>query len=231
MPVGVPKVPFQFPEDEEAVWTDLYNRLHQERILFLGDELDYEVSNDVVGIMVHLTIEDPTRDQFLFINCEGGWVIPGIGLYDTMQWVPPVIHTINMGIAASIGCLILVGGEISKRIAFPYARVMIHQPSSAFEEDDLSEFELDINIVSKFYNDVVKIFQERTKIPLSRITCDLQRDDFMSATEAQIYGIVDLVGFELELEFGSVNKEVEFRSGNEEVEFRIRSGNEDGFLI
>lgn len=99
----------------------LINRLHRERFIFLGQELDTETSNQLVGLIVYLSIEDATRDLYLFINCPGGWILPGITLYDTMQWVKPEIHTIGMGLAASMGSFILVGGEITKRVALPYA--------------------------------------------------------------------------------------------------------------
>lgn len=99
----------------------LINRLHRERLLFLGQEVDSEISNQLVGLMVYLSIEDNTRDFYLFINSPGGWVIPGIAIYDTMQFVPPDVHTICMGLAASMGSFILVGGEITKRLAFPHA--------------------------------------------------------------------------------------------------------------
>jgi ATP-dependent Clp endopeptidase proteolytic subunit ClpP len=99
----------------------LINRLYRERLLFLGQEVDSEISNQIVGLMVYLGIEDDARDLYLFINSPGGWVIPGIAIYDTMQFVPPDVHTICMGLAASMGSFILVGGEITKRLAFPHA--------------------------------------------------------------------------------------------------------------
>lgn len=99
----------------------LINRLYRERLLFLGQEVDSEISNQLVGLMVYLSIEDDTKDLYLFINSPGGWVIPGIAIYDTMQFVPPDVHTICMGLAASMGSFILVGGEITKRLAFPHA--------------------------------------------------------------------------------------------------------------
>nr|QBK82277.1 ATP-dependent Clp protease proteolytic subunit [Cyrtosia septentrionalis] len=200
MPVGVPKVPFRFPGEEDAVWTDLYNRLHRERFLFLGQELDTETSNQLVGLVVYLSIEDATRDHYLFINCPGGWILPGITLYDTMQWVTPEIHTIGMGLAASMGSFILVGGEITKRVALPYARVMIHQPASVFCEDETEEFFLEIDQILSFRQAVLEIYIERTYASPWIIAEDLERDVFMSATEAQAHGVVDLVGFEYENE-------------------------------
>lgn len=99
----------------------LLNRLYRERLLFLGQEVDSEISNQLVGLMVYLSIEDDTKDLYLFINSPGGWVISGVAIYDTMQLVRPEVHTICMGLAASMGSFILVGGEITKRLAFPHA--------------------------------------------------------------------------------------------------------------
>ncbi|KAL1134179.1 hypothetical protein V6Z11_A12G088700 [Gossypium hirsutum] len=132
MPIGVPKVPFRNPGEEDAVWVDVYNRLYRERLLFLGQEVDSEISNQLIGLMVYLSIENDTKDLYLFINSPGGWVIPGVAIYDTMQFVQPDVHTICMGLAASMGSFLLAGGEITKRLAFPHARVMIHQPASSF---------------------------------------------------------------------------------------------------
>nr|YP_010610194.1 Clp protease proteolytic subunit [Paphiopedilum glanduliferum]WAO28422.1 Clp protease proteolytic subunit [Paphiopedilum glanduliferum] len=196
MPVGVPKVPFRSPGEEDAVWVDLYNRLHRERLLFLGQEVDSEISNQLAGLMVYLSIEDATRDLYLFINSPGGWVIPGIAIYDTMQFVVPDVHTICMGLAASMGSFILVGGEITKRLAFPHARVMIHQPASSFYEAQAGEFILEAEELLKLRENLTKAYVQRTYNPLWVISEDMERDVFMSATEAQAHGIVDLVAVE-----------------------------------
>nr|YP_009936618.1 Clp protease proteolytic subunit [Paphiopedilum barbigerum]QNT11245.1 Clp protease proteolytic subunit [Paphiopedilum barbigerum] len=195
MPVGVPKVPFRIPGEEDAVWVDL-NRLHRERLLFLGQEVDSEISNQIAGLMVYLSIEDATRDLYLFINSPGGWVVPGIAIYDTMQFVVPDVYTICMGLAASMGSFILVGGEITKRLAFPHARVMIHQPASSFFESQTGEFILEAEELLKVRENLTKVYVQRTYNPLWVISEDMERDVFMSATEAQAHGIVDLVAVE-----------------------------------
>ena len=97
------------------------NRLYRERLLFLGQPVDNEISNQLIGLMVYLSIEDDTKDLYLFINSPGGWLIPGVAIYDTMQFVRPDIQTVCMGLAASMASFILVGGEITKRLAFPHA--------------------------------------------------------------------------------------------------------------
>nr|YP_009975915.1 ATP-dependent Clp protease proteolytic subunit [Annona reticulata]YP_009975980.1 ATP-dependent Clp protease proteolytic subunit [Annona reticulata]QNK05332.1 ATP-dependent Clp protease proteolytic subunit [Annona reticulata]QNK05397.1 ATP-dependent Clp protease proteolytic subunit [Annona reticulata] len=217
MPVGVPKIPFRLPGDEEASWLDL-NRLYWERLLFLGDEVDDELANLIAGLMIFLGIADPTWDIFLFINSPGGFIIPGVLVFDTMQWVNPIVHTIGMGMAASIGALILVGGEITQRVALPYAwrllcyiiRVMIHQPLCAYleeedEDDDDDDFGYDIILEMveflEMYNDIIRIFAERTGAPIWAVIFDMERDVFMSAEEAQDHGIVDLIGIEIECLF------------------------------
>nr|WKT13377.1 Clp protease proteolytic subunit [Boswellia sacra] len=192
MPIGVPKVPFRGPGEEDASWVDVY-RLYRERLLFLGQEVDGEVSNQLIGLMVYLSIENDTEDLYLFINSPGGWVIPGIAIYDTMQFVQPDIQTICMGLAASMGSLILVGGEITKRIAFPHAWVMIHQPSASFQEAQTGEFILEAEELLKLRETLTRIYVQRTGKPLWVVSEDMERDIFMSATEAQAHGIVDVV--------------------------------------
>lgn len=121
MPIGVPKVPFTLPEDDEASWVDLYNRLYQERLLFLGQEVNSEISNQITGLMVYLSLEDKTKDLYLFINSPGGEVLSGMAIFDIMQIVEAEVHTVCVGLAASMGSLLLVGGEFTKRLAFPHA--------------------------------------------------------------------------------------------------------------
>nr|UIE10985.1 Clp protease proteolytic subunit [Boehmeria nivea]UIE11070.1 Clp protease proteolytic subunit [Boehmeria nivea] len=196
MPIGVPQVPFRNPGDEDASWVDVYNRLYRERLLFLGQEVDDEISNQLIGLMIYLSIEDDIPDLYLFINSPGGWVIPGLGIYDTMQFVQPDVQTICMGLAASMGSFILVGGEITKRLAFPHARVMIHQPSTSFYEARTGEFILETEELLKLRETLTKVYVQRTGKPLWVVSEDMERDVFMSATEAQAHGLVDLVAVE-----------------------------------
>nr|YP_010175596.1 ATP-dependent Clp protease proteolytic subunit [Pterospermum menglunense]QSL98855.1 ATP-dependent Clp protease proteolytic subunit [Pterospermum menglunense] len=193
MPIGVPRVPFRNPGEEDAVWVDI-NRLYQERLLFLGQEVDIEISNQITGLMVYLSIENDTKDLYLFINSPGGGVISGVAIYDTMQLVEPDVHTICMGLAASMGSFLLVGGAITKRIAFPHARVMIHQPASSFYEAQTGEFILEAEELLKIRESITGVYVQRTGKPLWVVSEDMERDVFMSATEAQAHGIVDLVG-------------------------------------
>lgn len=143
--------------------------------------------------MIYLSIEKDTKDLYLFINSPGGWVISGMAIYDTMQFVRPDVQTICMGLAASIASFILVGGEITKRIAFPHARVMIHQPASSFYEAQTGEVILEAEELLKLRETITRVYVQRTGKPIWVVSEDMERDVFMSATEAQAYGIVDLV--------------------------------------
>nr|QYB22430.1 clp protease proteolytic subunit [Saxegothaea conspicua]BBF91280.1 ATP-dependent Clp protease proteolytic subunit [Saxegothaea conspicua] len=194
MPLGVPKVPHQFFEGEEAAWLDLYNKLYEERLLFLAKPLDDETGNQLISMMTYLTIDDRTKDQFLFIHCTGGSIIPGIALYDTMQYITPEVHTTVIGVAASMGSLILTGGHSGTRIAFPSATVMLHQPASTYT-DGMSrvciENDDDVTMIKE---QIVDIYVERTKQKDKFIIWnELDRDRFMSAEQTLQYGIVDLI--------------------------------------
>nr|YP_009656997.1 clp protease proteolytic subunit [Medicago orbicularis]QCO73888.1 clp protease proteolytic subunit [Medicago orbicularis] len=193
MPIGVPKVPFRLPEDDEASWIDLYNRLFQERLLFLGQEVNSEISNQLVGLMVYLSLEDKNKDLYLFINSPGGEVISGMAIFDIMQIVEAEVQTVCVGLAASMGSLLLVGGEITKRLAFPHARVMIHQPATSLYEGQAGECMLEANELLTMRKTMTNIYAQRTGKAFWQIYKDMERDLFMSAEEAQAHGIVDTV--------------------------------------
>nr|UTA96903.1 ClpP [Cynanchum rostellatum] len=186
MPIGVPKVPFRCPGEEDASWVD--NRLYRQRFLFLAQVVDSEISNQLIGLMVYLAIEDPTRDQYLFINSPGGWILPGLGVYDAMQFVPPDVHTLGIGSIASMGSFILAAGEITKRIA-----VMLHQPASLFCDTHTGEVTLETGQMVNLRQTLAGVYAQRTGKPLWVVYKDIERDAFMSATEAKAYGIVDLI--------------------------------------
>nr|YP_009644479.1 ATP-dependent Clp protease proteolytic subunit [Ligustrum japonicum]QBS52283.1 ATP-dependent Clp protease proteolytic subunit [Ligustrum japonicum] len=192
MPVGVPKVPSLITGEEEATWVDLYNRLYRRRALFLCQELDYELSNQLIGLITFLSIEDSTRDQHVFINSPGGAIVPGVALFDVMQSVTPTIHTVCIGVAASMASLILSGGAMTQRIAFPHARVMIHQPASTFFESYTGECVLELDLVLELREHIELLYVQKTGQPRWVISRDIERDVFMSAAEAIDFGIVDL---------------------------------------
>uniref|UniRef100_A0AB39U2P4 ATP-dependent Clp protease proteolytic subunit n=1 Tax=Ophioglossum hongii TaxID=3238578 RepID=A0AB39U2P4_9MONI len=196
MPIGVPKVPFRLPGEEDAVWVDVYNRLYRERLLFLGQQVDDEIANQLIGIMMYLNGEDENKNMYSYINSPGGAVLPGISIYDAMQFVVPDVHTICMGLAASMGSFISTGGEITKRIALPHARVMIHQPASSYYDGQAGECIMEAEEVLKLRDCITKVYAQRTGKPLWVISEDMERDAFTSAGEAKAYGIVDLVASE-----------------------------------
>jgi ATP-dependent Clp protease, protease subunit len=193
MPVGVPKIAYRLPGDEQMQWVDLYNRLYRERILFLGQSIQNEIANQIIGLMVFLNTDDVSETMYLYINSPGGAVLPGIAIYDTMQFVEPEVRTICMGVAASMASFVLTGGEISKRIALPHSRIMIHQPASAYFKDQAGELLLEAEELLRLRDCVTNIYAQRTGKPVWVISEDIERDVYMSATEAKSYGIVDLV--------------------------------------
>nr|AGW98570.1 clp protease proteolytic subunit [Ipomoea obscura]BDR62512.1 ATP-dependent Clp protease proteolytic subunit [Ipomoea obscura] len=201
MPIGVPKVPFRNPGDEDASWVDIYNRLYRERFLFLVQEIDSEIANQIVGLLVYLNIEDDTKDIFLYINSPGGDVISGVAIYDMMQTVRPDVSTVCIGLAASMGSFILAGGAITRRAAFPHARVMIHQPRTSFFESQAAELLLEVEEALKLRERIAEIYAQRTGNPTSIISRDMDRDVFFSARQARIYGIIDDIEFSDDEEF------------------------------
>nr|YP_010849721.1 ATP-dependent protease proteolytic subunit [Lobelia heyneana]WGH10986.1 ATP-dependent protease proteolytic subunit [Lobelia heyneana] len=200
MPVGVPKLPYDMSEsdedDEEATWVDLYNRLYRERALFLFKSLSPETANQIIGLMIFLNIDDCNQEQFLFINSTGGGVMHGLAVHNAVNFVLPDVHTLCLGLAASIAAFILAGGSQTKRIAFPNSRVMIHQPTSAFMEGYLGEVLMDTNLVLKLREEIANFFVQRSHKPFWVIFEDLERDAFLSPEEAKVYGIVDSIGLE-----------------------------------
>eukprot|EP00250_Pteridium_aquilinum_P026308 c3281_g1_i1 orf=826-1293(+) len=146
--------------------------------------------------MMYLNGEDQAKDMYLYVNSPGGAVLAGISVYDAMQFVVPDVHTICMGLAASMGSFILAGGEITRRIALPHARVMIHQPASSYYDGQAGECVMEAEEVLKLRDCITKVYAQRTGKPLWVISEDMERDVFLSAEEAQDYGVVDLVALE-----------------------------------
>ena len=193
MPIGVPKVPFRIPGEEESTWVDIYNRLYRQRMLFLGQNVNDEIANQLIGVMIYLHGEDENPDIYLYINSPGGAVFAGIGVYDAMHFIGPEVHTICIGMAVSMASLILAGGEFTKRVAFPHSRIMIHQPSSTYYQGQTTECLLEAEEILILREYIIKMYMERTNKPEWVISQDLERDSFMSPEEAQTYGIIDMV--------------------------------------
>lgn len=128
MPIGTPKVPYRLPGGSYEQWIDIYQRLSLERIIFLSQEVDDSIANQIVAAMLYLDSEDPGKPISLYINSPGGSVTAGMAIYDTMQHIKSEVVTICVGLAASMGAFLLASGTKGKRIALPHARIMIHQP-------------------------------------------------------------------------------------------------------
>ncbi|XP_047267417.1 ATP-dependent Clp protease proteolytic subunit-like [Capsicum annuum] len=184
MPIGVLKVPFRGPKEENPLWVDIYNKIYKERLLFLGQGITREISNQIIGLMVYLSIEDETKELYLFINSSEGWVIPGVAIYDTMQFVRPDVNTVCMVLAASMGSFILVGGEITKRLAFPHTwiRIMMRQPASGFYMAQVTEYVVEAKELLKLRETVTGVYVQRTGKPFWVLSGDMERYVFMSAT-------------------------------------------------
>ncbi|MGD1808077.1 ATP-dependent Clp endopeptidase proteolytic subunit ClpP [Dapis sp. BLCC M126] len=186
----IPTVIEQSGRGERAF--DIYSRLLRDRIIYLGEAIDSDLANLIVGQLLYLDSEDPEKDIYLYINSPGGSVSAGMGIYDTMRHVRPDVCTICMGIAASMGAFLLSGGTKGKRMSLPNARIMIHQPlgGAQGQATDIEIQAKEILYLKKYLNECLA---EHTGQPIERITEDTERDFFMSATEAMEYGIIDQV--------------------------------------
>jgi ATP-dependent Clp protease, protease subunit len=192
MPLGVPKVPYRMPGDSVPQWVDLYNRLYRQRLLFMGQELDDELANQLVGIMLYLNAEDPTIPVFMYINSPGGAVTSGFGVYDVVTVIMRDVTTMCVGVAASMASLVLTGGTLGQRLALPNARMMIHQPEGG-SMGQASEVFYESNEVERLRDTIVNLYVERTRQSRETIILDLNRDLFMSPRQARSYGLIDAV--------------------------------------
>ncbi|MEE1421186.1 MAG: ATP-dependent Clp protease proteolytic subunit [Eggerthellaceae bacterium] len=188
----IPYVIEQSPRGERSY--DIYSRLLNERIVFLGEPIDDAVANTVVAQLLHLESADPDKDIALYINSPGGSVSAGLAIYDTMQYIKCDVSTICMGLAASMASVLLCGGANGKRIILPNAQVMIHQPMGATgERTQQTDFEIVANEMRKTRDRLEGIIAHHTGQPIERIHADSERDNWMSAEEACAYGLVDKV--------------------------------------
>lgn len=194
MPIGVPKVPYRLPGEQQAQWVDLYNRLYRERVLFMGQELDDELCNQIVGMMLYLSAEDSSKNHELYINSPGGAVTSGLALFDTIEHVAADVITIGMGLAASTASFVLCGGTPLRRCALPHSRIMIHQPEGG-TRGQASEIIYESVEILRLRRQVGYLYAARTGQPIDRIANDMDRDTFFSAEEARTYGLVDGVAY------------------------------------
>ena len=184
----VPMVVEQTPRGERAF--DIYSRLLKERIIFLSGPIDDYISNLVVAQLLFLESENPEKDISIYINSPGGIISSGLAIYDTMQFVAPEVSTLCIGQAASMGSLLLAGGEKGKRFALTNSRIMIHQPLGGFQ-GQASDFEIHAKEMLLVKQKVNEILAKHTGKTLKKVEQDTDRDNFLNAKEAKTYGIID----------------------------------------
>jgi ATP-dependent Clp protease protease subunit len=171
---------------------DIYSRLLNDRVIFLGGQVDEQTANLVVAQLVHLESDAPEKDIHLYINSPGGSIYAGLAIYDAMQFIRPDVQTICYGIAMSMGSLLLAGGAPGKRMALPNSRILIHQPSGGFEGQS-SDIEIHAREVLALRARVDEIYAQHTGQSVERVHADMERDRFFSGQEAVAYGLVDRV--------------------------------------
>ena len=171
---------------------DIYSRLLNERIVFLGTPIDDQIANLIVAQLLHLESEDPDKDISLYVNSPGGSVYAGLAIYDTMQFIKPDVATICCGVAMSMGATLLAGGAAGKRMALPNARILIHQLSGGFS-GQATDIEIHAREALDTRRRLDEILAKHTGQPFERITNDTDRDFFMTSDEAREYGIIDQV--------------------------------------
>ena len=175
----------------ERGW-DIFSRLLKDRIVFLGTPVDDQIANLIVAQLLHLESEDPDKDISIYINSPGGSVYSGLAIYDTMQFIKPDVQTICVGIAMSMGALLLAGGAAGKRMALPNAKILIHQVSSAFQ-GQATDIEIHAREIIDVRRRLDEIIAHHTGQSLEKVRADTERDYFMSSDEAKEYGIIDRV--------------------------------------
>jgi ATP-dependent Clp protease, protease subunit len=186
----IPMVVEQTSRGERAF--DIYSRLLNERIIFLGTPITEDIANLIVAQLIHLESEDPDKDISLYINSPGGSVYAGLAIYDTMQYIKPDVQTICVGVAMSMGALLLAGGAAGKRMALPNAKILIHQVSGGFS-GQATDIEIHAREIIDIRRKLDEIIAKHTSQPLEKVSQDTDRDYFMSAEEAKEYNIIDRV--------------------------------------
>jgi ATP-dependent Clp protease protease subunit len=171
---------------------DIYSRLLNERIIFLGTPIDDQVANLVVAQLLHLESVDPAKDIALYINSPGGAIYAGLAIFDTMNFIKPDVATMCVGIAMSMGSLLLAGGTHGKRSALPNSRILMHQPSSGFE-GQATDIDIQAREILKVRARIDEIYAQATGKPVEEVNHDMERDRFFSAQQAAEYGLIDRV--------------------------------------
>lgn len=171
---------------------DLYSRLLRDRIVFLTGEVNDQSASSVIGQLLFLESENPDKDIYLYINSPGGSVTAGMGIYDTMRFIRPKVNTICVGLAASMGALLLSSGEKGKRFALPHSRVMIHQPLGGMQ-GQATELEIVAREILRTKAELNKILADNTGKPIEEVARDTERDYWLTAEEALKYGLIDRI--------------------------------------
>ena len=169
---------------------DIYSRLLRERIVFLGQEVEEQIANAITAQLLFLEAEDPDKDISLYINSPGGSAYAGMAIYDTMQYVKPDVRTICMGMGMSAAAMILAGGAAGKRMALPNAKIMIHQGSAGFRGTP-ADIQIHANEILDMTRRMAEILALHTGQPFEKVMADIDRDRFMTPTDALEYGLVD----------------------------------------
>jgi ATP-dependent Clp protease, protease subunit len=170
---------------------DIYSRLLKERIIFLGSQVYDEIASLIVAQLLFLESEDPDKDIMLYINSPGGSVTAGLGIYDTMQYVRPDISTICVGMAASMGQLLLTGGAANKRIALAHSKILMHQPWTGGLQGQTTDILIHAKEMEKTRETLYKIIAHHSGRPVEEIAKDAERDNYMTAEQAKDYGLID----------------------------------------
>jgi len=171
---------------------DIYSRLLNERIIFLGSPIDDMIANLIVAQLLHLESADPDKDISLYINTPGGSIYSGLAIYDTMQFIKPDVQTICVGVAMSLGSLLLTGGAEGKRFSLPNSRILIHQPTAGFEGQS-TEIEIHAREILKTRERIDEIYARHTGQEIEQVHADMERDRFFKPEEAKDYGLIDRV--------------------------------------
>jgi ATP-dependent Clp protease protease subunit len=171
---------------------DIYSRLLNDRVVFLGGEVNEDTANLIVAQLVHLESDDPDKDIHLYVNSPGGSIYAGLAIYDAMQFIKPDVQTICYGIAMSMGSLLLAGGAAGKRLTLPNSRILIHQPSGGYQGQS-TDVEIHAKEILALRARVDEIYAKHTGQPVERVHADMERDRYFTGAEAVAYGLADRV--------------------------------------
>ena len=187
----MPLIPMVIQSDGRAERSfDIYSRLLNERVVFLGSAIDDEVANLVVAQLLHLEAEDPEKDVCLYINSPGGQVYAGLAIYDTMQHIRPDVQTVCCGIAMSMGALVLAGGTPGKRMSLPNGRILIHQPTGGFQ-GQATDVDIHARETIALRARLDEMYAHHTGQTVEQVHDDMERDRYFNAQEAREYGLID----------------------------------------